>query len=65
MDLISLLVALLILGLVFWLVVTYILPLLPAGPFRTVAIIIFVLIAILILLSFIGIGPGLGVRIGR
>ena len=66
MDLISLIVVLLVLAIVFWLVTSYLLPLIPAGPFRTAILVIFVLICILVLLSLVGIVPNLGsVHIGK
>lgn len=65
MDLISLLVGLVILGVIFWLIMAYIIPLLPP-PFRSAVTVILVLIVILILLSWIGVIPNLGnIRIGR
>jgi hypothetical protein len=51
--LIALLVTIIILGLVYW--VLTLIPLPP--PFRTVALIVFAIIAILVLLSFLG-APG-------
>ena len=66
MDLITLLVTLVILAIVFWLVTSYLLPLVPAGPFRTAILVIFILICILVLLSLVGILPPLGsLKFGR
>lgn len=61
MDLITLVVVLIILGLVWWLLSAYVLPKL-SEPIRTIVIIILVLIAILFLLGLIGIGPGIRLR---
>jgi hypothetical protein len=57
MDLVSLLVTLVILGLVFWLITAYLIPLLP-DPFGKVVLIILVIIIILFLLNMIGVLPG-------
>lgn len=59
MSLITLLVALLVLLIVGWLLITYVAPLFPAGIIRSLFIAIIVIIACLILLGFIGIGPGI------
>lgn len=58
MSLITLLVVVLILGLVIYLV--DIIPLPP--PFKTVALVIVVLIAIVYLAGLIGVGPGVRLR---
>lgn len=47
--LITLLILCLVFGLIWWLIQTFI----PASPFKTVAIVIMVIIAIVVLLSFI------------
>ena len=54
MSLIGLLIFVIVIALVWWLVVTYLLPILPQ-PFRTIVIVILVLIVIVWLLSLIGI----------
>lgn len=59
MTLLSLIVFLIIGALIFWLVTTYLIPLIPVGPARTAVLIIFILLCILVLLNFIGIGPDL------
>lgn len=57
MDLVSLLITLLIMGLVFGLIVYYLLPMLPIPePFRVGIICIMVIICIIILLSYLPIG---------
>jgi hypothetical protein len=61
MSLIGLLVFVIIIALVWWLLSVYILPHVPQ-PFRTIIIVILVLIAIFWLLSLIGIGPGIRVN---
>ncbi len=56
-SLISIIVVLIVLGLVWWLFSTYVLPRVP-DPFRTVIIIVLVLAVCLWLLSLIGwVGP--------
>lgn len=55
MDLISFIIAIAVLGLVWWLVNTY-LPMPPAG--RTVITIAFVVVVVFLLLNFLGIGTG-------
>lgn len=61
MDLVSLLITVVVLALVWYLLTTYVLPLLPS-PFRTIVIVVLVLIAIVWLLALIGIGPGIQLR---
>ncbi len=61
MDLISLLVLVIVLALVWYLLTRYLLPLLPE-PFRTIVLVIVVLICIVFLLGMIGIGPGIRLR---
>lgn len=56
MDLISLIVLVLILGLVWYVISTYV-PMPPAG--KTVLAIAFAVIVILALLSFLGVGTGI------
>ena len=56
MPLVTLLVYILIMAIIWWLISTYLLPLLPQ-PFRIIVTIILVVIAILILLGFIGVIP--------
>ena len=58
MSLISLLIFIIVLALIFWLVTAYLLPILPQ-PFRTIVIVILVIIAIVWLLSIIGVGPSI------
>lgn len=58
MSLLTLLMFVIVAALVWWLLTTYLLPVLPE-PFRTIVLVICVLIAILWLLSIVGIGPGL------
>ncbi|HKX41337.1 MAG TPA: Thivi_2564 family membrane protein [Burkholderiaceae bacterium] len=53
MDLISLVIVVVVLGLVWWLVTTY-LPMPPAG--KTVLTVAFAVVMVLALLSFLGIG---------
>lgn len=55
MDLISFIIAIAILGLVWWVVNTY-LPMPPAG--KTAITIAFVVVVIVLLLSFLGVGMG-------
>ena len=55
MDLVSLLIALVVLGLVWYLYSTYLAPLLPP-PVQTVIIVLLVLFLIIWLLSLIGVG---------
>jgi hypothetical protein len=64
MDLISLLIFVIVIALVWYLLTTYVFPLLPP-PFRTVVIVICVLIAIVWLLGLIGVVPMGSIRIGR
>ena len=59
MPLLSILIALVILGLIWWLVQTYLLPRV-AEPFRTIVIVVMVLIVILWLVSLIPGGPFAG-----
>ncbi len=54
MDLVSLLIAVVVLGLLFYVVGLLPLP----APFKTIAYVIVVLIAMLYLLGVLGIGPG-------
>lgn len=61
MDIVSLLVFVVVAALIWFLVITYLLPLLPE-PARTIVLVIVVLIAIVWLLGFIGIGPGIRLR---
>ncbi len=56
MDLISFVVLICVLGLIWWVVTTY-LPLPPAG--KTVLTIAFVVIVVVALLSFLGVGAGI------
>jgi hypothetical protein len=58
MSLIGLLIFIIVIALVWWLITAYLLPHVPQ-PFRTIIIVILVLIAIFWLLSLIGIGPGI------
>lgn len=55
MDLISLVIFVVILGIIWWAVTTYV-PMPPAG--KTVLTIAFVVVLVLALLSFLGIGTG-------
>jgi hypothetical protein len=62
MDLISLVITLIVLGLVWWLLTAYILPHVPE-PLRTIIIVLLIVIVILWLLSLVGV---LGsVRLGK
>lgn len=61
MSLIGLLVWVIVLALVWWLLVTYILPHVPQ-PFRTIIIVVCVLILIFWLLSLIGVTDGIHIR---
>lgn len=56
---ISILITLLIIGIVWWIVQTYLFPVV-AEPFRTIIVVIMAVIVIVWLLGFIGYGPGLG-----
>ena len=58
-SLIAALVVLIIFGLIWWLVETYILPTV-ADPFNTIIRVGLVIVVILWLLSLIGYGPGFG-----
>ena len=58
-SLIAALVVLIIFGLIWWLVETYILPKV-ADPFNTIIRVGLVIVVILWLLSLIGYGPGFG-----
>lgn len=49
---IELLISLLVLALIFWLVTAYLLPILP-NPFRTIILVVLVIIAIVYLLRFL------------
>lgn len=57
--LITLLIALVVLAIIFWLVKDYLVPMLP-DPIGKIVLIILVVIAIVILLGFVGVGPGIG-----
>jgi len=59
MSLVGILIALIVLGLIWWLVQTYILPRV-AEPFRTIVIVVMVVIFIIWLLSLIPGGPLMG-----
>jgi hypothetical protein len=59
MDLVSLLVAVVVLGLLFYVVGLLPLP----APFKTIALVIVALIAIIYLLGLLGYGPGVNFRI--
>jgi heme A synthase len=63
MSLITLLIVIIVMGLIYWLITFLPLP----APFRTIAIVVFVVICILILLGFIGVIPSNvgNIRIGR
>lgn len=56
--LVHIVIVLVILGLVWWLLQTYILPLV-ADPFRTIIVVVVVLCVILYLLGLIGVVPAL------
>jgi cell division protein FtsX len=56
MTLLSLLIVLIVLGLVWWLVWNYLLPRI-GEPFRTIVIVLMVLLVVVWLLSLIGIVP--------
>jgi len=59
MDLVSLLVAVIVLGLL-----VYVVGLLPLpAPFKTIAHILVILIAVIYLLGLLGYGPGVNLRI--
>jgi hypothetical protein len=59
MDLVSLLIAVVILGLLFYVVSLLPLP----APFKTIAQVIVIIIAILYLLGLLGYGPGVNLRV--
>jgi hypothetical protein len=59
MDLVSLLVAIIVLGLLIYVVGLLPLP----APFKTVAHILVVLIAIIYLLGLLGVGPGVNLKV--
>ena len=59
MDLMSLLVAVIVLGLLVWVVGMLPLP----APFKTIANVIVVIIAVVYLLGLLGYGPGVNLRI--
>lgn len=61
MSLISLLVLIIVFGLIYWLITILPLP----APFKTIAVVVFVVICILILLSFIGVLDVGNIRIGH
>ena len=52
-------IVLIVFGLVWWMVETYILPKV-ADPFNTIIRVVLVIAVVLVLLSFIGYGPGIG-----
>jgi hypothetical protein len=58
MDLVSLLIAVIVLGLLIYVVGLLPLP----APFKTIAYVIVIVIAILYLLGVLGIGPGVNLR---
>ena len=58
MDLVSLLIAVVVLGLLIYVVGLLPLP----APFKTIAYVLVILIAILYLLGLLGIGPGVNLR---
>jgi cell division protein FtsX len=62
MSLIGFIIFIVVLCLVWWLLTAYLLPHVPQ-PFRTIIIVVLVIIAIIWLLSIIGIGPG--IHIGK
>ena len=59
MDLMSLLVAVIVLGLLVWVVGMLPLP----APFKTIAHVIVIIIAVVYLLGLLGYGPGVNLRI--
>lgn len=59
MGLIPLLVLILVLAIVGWLLFTYVIPIIPAGLLRNIAIVVIVVIICLILLGAVGIGTGI------
>ena len=59
MDLVSLLIAIVVLGLLLYVVGLLPLP----APFKTIAHVIVVLIAIIYLLGILGYGPGVNLRV--
>jgi hypothetical protein len=61
MSLLALIIFLVIMGLVFWLVTAYLLPIVPQ-PFRTVILVVLVLIAIVWLLEIAGVVTGIRIR---
>ena len=65
MDLLTLLIAVIVIAVVFWLLTHYVSPLVPA-PWGNVIVAVFALLVIIWLLSLVGILPALsGVRVGR
>lgn len=59
MDLVSLLIAVVVLGLLFYVVGLLPLP----APFKTIAHVIVILIALIYLLGILGYGPGVNLRV--
>lgn len=59
MDLVSLLIAVVVLGLLFYVVGLLPLP----APFKTIAKVIVIVIAIIYLLGLLGYGPGVNLRL--
>jgi hypothetical protein len=58
MDIVSLIIALIVFAIIWWILATYILPRV-ADPFKTIIIILFWLVVIIFLLGLIGVGPGI------
>lgn len=61
MDIIQIVIVLIILGIAFWVLQTYVLPAV-ADPFKTIIMVVLAIAVILWLLSLIGFGHGLHLR---
>jgi len=63
-DIVSLIIFLIVFAIIWWILITYVLPRV-ADPFKTIIILLFWLLVIIFLLGLVGIGPGLGTRWNR